>query len=363
MSEILFISRGLGWGHSIRDILIAEEIFRNRPEISLGFSSYDSGYRAYEAFGRCCFNLDLPAAGSVGRRICRLAKYIREVAPMLIVSDEELFALPLSRGLGIPCILITNWFPPPGDEEGIDMFNQADMILLAEQSGFPRANRRITSPILYTGPIYRRNAYTAQDLQAARESLGIGVEERIILVTLGGSGSITTMAANISLLEIIIEAFLQSQAAESLCLVCGSLGKFFSYASSVDECIRIIDNTPDILKLAAISHLVITRGGINTLWEMADIGVPTLAIPYPPSINMFEELYVQIMAKRGLTIYISQQDLTVEKLLTVMQEIQGPDYRNRVRSNFANLHIEWGVPRAAQAIMAHFDTHCWAKGR
>lgn len=74
---------------------------------------------------------------------------------------------------------------------------------------------------------------------------------------------------------------------------------------------------------AIIAHadLVISRAGINTLLELAFVGVPTLLIPIPYLPKDEQNVNAKFFKELGLSEVIHQKDLTAENILKKINEM------------------------------------------
>jgi UDP-N-acetylglucosamine--N-acetylmuramyl-(pentapeptide) pyrophosphoryl-undecaprenol N-acetylglucosamine transferase len=62
------------------------------------------------------------------------------------------------------------------------------------------------------------------------------------------------------------------------------------------------------------AHLVVSRAGATTLFELAALGKPSILIPYPFAANQHQETNARALALLGGAEVIDQKDLTGERL-------------------------------------------------
>lgn len=74
----------------------------------------------------------------------------------------------------------------------------------------------------------------------------------------------------------------------------------------------------EMLEALIKADLVITRAGLATLTELATLGKPAIIIPIP---NTHQEFNAKYFADHQAAIYLSQTNLTPEKLTLAMQEL------------------------------------------
>jgi UDP-N-acetylglucosamine--N-acetylmuramyl-(pentapeptide) pyrophosphoryl-undecaprenol N-acetylglucosamine transferase len=70
------------------------------------------------------------------------------------------------------------------------------------------------------------------------------------------------------------------------------------------------------------AHIIVSRGGANTLAELMIIGKPSIIIPLPDTSADEQTTNAQFLAEKNASIVISQQDLTTKALLTAIHQIE-----------------------------------------
>ncbi len=132
MFKVLFLTRGSGMGHATRDMLIAQELQRLRPDVEIRFASYADGVKALRIHGIDAIDLRLPPMGNIHERIPCIGKLLREHPPDMVIADEELFALPLCRVFDIPVVFITNWLATEETVSYISLLLNAEHIIVTD---------------------------------------------------------------------------------------------------------------------------------------------------------------------------------------------------------------------------------------
>jgi UDP-N-acetylglucosamine--N-acetylmuramyl-(pentapeptide) pyrophosphoryl-undecaprenol N-acetylglucosamine transferase len=87
--------------------------------------------------------------------------------------------------------------------------------------------------------------------------------------------------------------------------------------------------TPFIKDMASAyhrAHMVVSRAGATTIFELAALGKPSILIPYPYATNGHQETNARSLANRGGAEVLLQKDLTAEglarRLITYMNHPQ-----------------------------------------
>lgn len=135
MGKSTFFCRGQGTAHARRDMFLADCLSELDGSIEIKFISYADGYKALSAKGRPCINIGLPSKGDEHDRFIKVGQALREEKPSLVISDEELLALPLAKIFQIPSLFITNWFPPNFDHPMMSYFADSEEIIFPDLEG------------------------------------------------------------------------------------------------------------------------------------------------------------------------------------------------------------------------------------
>lgn len=318
MARNLFLSRGRGWGHCIRDIEIASRISKKEHN-NLVFASYGAGCQAFRAKKVECYELDCDDNGNVGNLLNQYIRVISDVKPEKMIVDEEYLVLPIAKGLHIPCCYITNYLSEdPVEQSCIDY---SEMVLFAEYDDMIQGTSHQV-PIIPIGPVY-------QELEVDEikpDSSG----KNTVLVLVGGSTENKCRIANYDLVKRILEAKIPGITYR---VVGEEIAAWIKRASS-DISIEWCQRDGDIHKLISGCCAAIVRGGINTMWEMAALGIPSLSIPYPMAVNKMEVHYAKTMEKRGLVRCTIQSEITPDTLKRELEILLLPQQKIETISNY-----------------------------
>jgi UDP-N-acetylglucosamine--N-acetylmuramyl-(pentapeptide) pyrophosphoryl-undecaprenol N-acetylglucosamine transferase len=69
------------------------------------------------------------------------------------------------------------------------------------------------------------------------------------------------------------------------------------------------------------SHLMIARGGASTVAEMTALGVPTIFVPLPGSLDQDQAPNVRELGRLGCAVVINQKDFTAERLADEIEKL------------------------------------------
>ncbi|CAI8174827.1 MAG: UDP-N-acetylglucosamine--N-acetylmuramyl-(pentapeptide) pyrophosphoryl-undecaprenol N-acetylglucosamine transferase [Alphaproteobacteria bacterium] len=88
------------------------------------------------------------------------------------------------------------------------------------------------------------------------------------------------------------------------------------------------------------AHLMIARGGASTVAEMTALGVPTIFVPLPGSLDQDQAHNVRKLAQRGGAMVINQKDLTAESLALEIEKLTDDETRLQQMSDKARKFAE-----------------------
>ncbi|MGO4734444.1 glycosyltransferase [Paenibacillus sp. 2KB_22] len=297
--KILIISRGNGFGHAKRDLLVAKRLMQLNHEVII--ASYSSGFQYLRlVYSGDLIDLELPSAGSSAERMFKLLDLIRRTQPDGIVVDEELLVLPMGRSLGIPTCFITNWLED--EQETLDFLQMADRIAIVdiqEHWMFP-IPVSIRDKIRFIGPVVEVPAATR-------------TREKKIVIT---SGSATIV--DVPFFTKVIAALKDEQAYTKL-VYSGTLTR--SLQRLGDESTHFIADPGSFIDEVKSSSLVVCRGGHTTLWELASLGVPAIAIPRREEVNPSNIVYAKQMGERGYIRWLQEADMDTDLIASYVDQI------------------------------------------
>jgi UDP-N-acetylglucosamine:LPS N-acetylglucosamine transferase len=315
---ILYISRGQGFQHAMMDLQIFEELQRFNPPIDCRFASYADGQQAFGANGLESIDLNLTADGDMSSQaIIALGSLIRETAPTLVVSHEVFMSLPLAKVFGVPAYLLTHWFFEAIDRRNPlnEFVKSADHILFTDIAEFHTVPSDFSVPVSFVGPVIRKWNWGLENRDVARKELGFAPDEKVVLITVGGRHS-----RRVGIIEAAVKAYEKSPLPNKrLVLLAGPLQHHYRQQFGDRKDILIKDFEWQIDKLVVASDLVICAGSFTTLWELAFLGIPSIAIP--DKENVVDHQHAANMQRANTTCVISENTLSADSLLSGMRSI------------------------------------------
>jgi len=346
--KILYFSRGRGFCHAMRDMLIIEEFTKLNENLNIQVASYAEGYTCFTQNGFEVFDLGLKLNEEIGyNAVNRIESLIKRFKPALIVTDEGFVVLSLAKKFGIPSLLITNWFFESIDKRHplIPVVRDANHIIFADRKEFHKVPSNFDVPVSFVGPIIRQFEYTHKDKGKARSELGLEDDEIVILVTPAGRHKHRNKLLDLtpSIIERVKKLELR------LILLTGPL--FEEYSKKIEKNDRVIVKSYDwkIDRLMAASDLVINKGTFTTTWELVFLGVPSISIP--DGDNPVDLIHVKKLEKLNATVAINPYDFYTSILLEKIERLlDSEEKRKEMSRSCLNLVVERGQKKAAKII-------------
>ncbi len=215
--------------------------------------------------------------------------------------------------------------------------------LIHEQNAYPgRANRILSKYVeriaisFYEAETYFpkektflsgnpvRNSFKNVDRDAARRSLHLDSDQKLILITGGSQGAESINRAVLSLYERYKGnrnyQFIQLTGDGPYKGVLQALEEKGITKELYDNIkISHFSNRMDILMGAA--DLMIARSGAGTVSEIAAVGVPSVLIPFPLAAGNHQEFNARVLTDKGAGILLYDRQLNGETLLKTFENL------------------------------------------
>jgi hypothetical protein len=272
MPKTVFITRGHGFGHAARDLLVIEAMKRAVPDLELILAASGTGAQFYRRRGVPFVELDIPDSRDTGEAAGKTVwQFLSSVGPVdLVVVDEVMWALPICRRLlKVPCVLITDWFYSEIGLPDLDRtMNQASAIIVTDFAEAHTGVRDITVPLHFPGPLVK-----AFDLprDEARRELGVAGDAFTGVVTLGGMPDRPDAQA---ISDLVVRAWqLDAAPSDRLLLLAGRPA-----GDGVDPAVDWVGVTDTPERYFRAADVVLADAAGFTVCELTRHGVPTVAV-------------------------------------------------------------------------------------
>ncbi len=366
---------GIGMGHTSRCIALAGKF----PEdVEIIFASYGCGYEILKEHGKYPleklpdikfygqnggFDIKYTAKKSIDapfiflKSIYHESQIIKKFKPDIIVADAH-YSVPITaRVLGIPCIIITNELtlnfsslypqekPMEYLENGlkkfiIDVTNQCNAILIPDIQNSIEIPTKLRKKVIFTGPFLKQNPQKIDDKYKLREKFGFERDNKIVLVTVGGS------KFGKRLLRLAHQAS-DAMECDKIVMITGPQIDS-QWIPQSDKIVKkmFLENIMEWMK---ISDLIISLAGHNTTMEIAALGIPSIVVPIE---NHSEQLKnAQTMKKYGISIIKEINNLNPGKLAQIINKIlenENLEKNEQIRKEFSGYD---GTGKAVQIIL------------
>lgn len=304
--KVLMMPCGIGMGHISRSIALAEKL--QKRNVDVAFASYGSGYERLKAQGKYetaklpdikfygdneGFDIKYTARKSIDtpfiflKSIYHESKIIKKYRPDVIVADAH-YSVPITaKVLGIPCIMVTNeltlnfsrLYPDEKTmeylENGLkrfikDVLKLCSAILIPDIENSIEVPPKLRDKTIFTGPFLKQDPAKIGDKKEIRRKSGFKEDEKIVLVTVGGS------EFGKKLLKIIYEASKEIDCDKIIMITGPQIDPDFIPDSDKIIKKKFLENITEWMK---ISDVIVSLAGHTTTMEIASIGIPSIIVP------------------------------------------------------------------------------------
>ncbi len=238
------------------------------------------------------------------RGVWQSRKILRRIRPKLVFSKGGFVPVPVviaASQLHIPIILHESDLSP-GLANRIAL-RYADKVFTT----FPETVKKLRSNAIYTGTPIRRQLLNG-DAARGREMCGFNADKPVLMVMGGSSGSQTI---NEAVREVLPELLPRFQVIH-LCgrgNVAGDLPDMAGYAQFE----YINEELPHIF---AMTDLIVSRAGANTLFEVLQLNLPNLLIPLSKKASRGDQIEnAASFAAQGFSMVLPEENLNANTLL------------------------------------------------
>lgn len=325
--KILIVSFGVGIGHASRDLALAKKLEQHNHQVI--FASFGSGYN-YLKMNKQDIHLipsmnfqaeqgeikientvkeskDIPFVFI--KSMYKEAMIMRQIRPDIVIADSTYSTPITAKFLNIPCYIITNdltfGFSNSTDSIGIKYFEKSirtfikeitrssKKILIPDIPGTVEVPRGLEKKAIHIGPLLHKNYDEIQSKKELRRQHNFADDEKIILITVGGSEFGKILIKNICEISDDIN--------------CDKIIIFTGLEIDPNE-FKITDNKKIIIKQFVkylvewmqISDLTIALAGHTTSMELVSIQKPNILIPLKNHIE--QQKNIDNMQKYEITI-------------------------------------------------------------
>lgn len=330
----IVVTGGGSGGHVYPALAIADKFREMDPEGEILYMGYmngfekgvvpKAGYRLAEIdthwIDRSKITKLAPSAYHVGKGISQSRKILKEFKPDAIIGTGGYVCFPVifaGHSLEIPCYIHEqNAFPGLANRR-VEKYVKKVFLGFEEGGKYFKDKNKL----VFTGNPVRSSFFNA-DKSAAREKLGFGKDDFIVLSFGGSLGAEAINSLAMSLME-------EMNGKENQILIFGT-GKRF-YASVMEEIkekgivpesnIRILDYIDDMDSYIASSDLIISRAGALSVAETLVSGKPSILVPSPNVTGNHQYHNAKAVSDKGGAILIEEKDIDPESVKAILREL------------------------------------------
>jgi UDP-N-acetylglucosamine--N-acetylmuramyl-(pentapeptide) pyrophosphoryl-undecaprenol N-acetylglucosamine transferase len=321
MADLIFTGGGTG-GHLYPALAVADAAKATRPGVDILFVGTPDRIEAQVVPQEGYRFAAIPAMGlskrpvAAARALVMLATAVvkarallRREQPRAVLGTGGYVSAPVllaARLEGVPVVLQEQNVVPGKVNQWIARFAHT------VATSFPESARYFgdRSLFLIGNPI--RIAAFRQEPEAARQALGYGPDDRVLLVTGGSQGAQRINDALVGLLPRLL-----AETDWHVLHVAGPAKheevKAQTAAHATHPRYRLVGYMDQMPAAILASELVLTRAGATTLAELTAIGKPMVLVPYPYA-GGHQRLNAESIVEGGGGVEIPDAELTAERL-------------------------------------------------
>jgi uncharacterized protein (TIGR00661 family) len=360
-------------------VAIAEKL--QEQDIEVVFASYGSGYEMLKAYheyetlklpdilfygGEGEFDIKYTAKKSINvpyvflKSIYHESKIIKKFKPDIILADSH-FSVPITAKLsGIPCVMITNeltlnfseLYPDEKKieylENGLkkfvmDVCKLCKVIMVPDVTGSTEIPQKLKEIVVHTGPFLKNNPKNMPSKEDLRNQLGFDTDEKIVLVTVGGSDF------GKELLRLICDASSLMNYDRLIFVTGPQIEADFIKESKKILKKKFLNNMMDWMK---ISDVIVSLAGHTTIMEVMSLGIPNIIVP----INNHSEQLKNTINVERYQISIVEDIKKVgpkeiaEDVNKLLEDSELLEHSKVVKEKFSNYT---GTEEAVKIIISH----------
>lgn len=260
-------------------------------------------------------------------------KLIKQIAPDVIFSKGGF--------VGLPVTLAAKKTPV--------VLHESDLKLgLANKLALKKCDKLLTSfdiggkKAVCTGAPLRREIYSGDRLRALKVC-GLTAPRPYLLVT---GGSLGAKAIN----DAVYSAMDELTARFNVIHITGKNNENGLKHAGYFQ----IGFTDRINDFFALSDFVLTRGGANTLFEIAALNKPALIVPLPKGASRGDQIdNAEYFASRGYARVLAQENMNAQTLLSSLSELK--DSRTQIKNALSRATDIDGTVKIAKILTAYIE--------
>ncbi len=324
--KILITTCGVGIGHASRDLALAEYLKNNGHTVE--FASYGSGLKYLKEYDFKTYTLPrMNFEGEDGninveesikqskdipftfiKSMYKESRIIKKSKPDIVICDSH-YSMPITaKFLHVPCYIITNdltfgfsqnthmksiqYFEKSIRRFIIEITKSCKKIMVPDVPGVIEIPKELRYKTEYIGPLLHYDINKIKTKEELRNRHNIGLDEKVIVVTIGGSEFGKVLIRDICQIS-------QDILADKIIVFTGLEVNSNEFDNFDKEKVIIKQFTHNLVEWMKLSDLTITLAGHTTSMELLSIKQPNIMLPIKNHAE--QERNAQRMSKYGIT--------------------------------------------------------------
>lgn len=346
--KILITTCGVGIGHSSRDLALADFLEKNGYTVE--FASYGSGLKYLKEYDYKTYTLPkMNFEGENGninveesikqskdipftfiKSMYKESRIIKKSKPDIVICDSH-YSMPITaKFLHVPCYVITNdltfgfsknthmksiqYFEKSIRRFIIEITKSCKKIMIPDVPGVIEIPEEIKHKTEYIGPLLHYNVNEIKSKEELRHKHNVTDDEKIIVVTIGGSEFGKVLVSDICQISEDIQA-------DKIIIFTGLEVDSREFKNFNEEKVILKQFTHELVEWMKLSDLTITLAGHTTSMELLSIRQPNIMLPIKNHVE--QERNAQRMSHYGITkkCIINDSEKLLNTINTTLQKI------------------------------------------
>ncbi len=346
--KILITTCGVGIGHSSRDLALADFLEKNGHTVE--FASYGSGLKYLKEYDYKTYTLPkMNFEGENGninveesikqskdipftfiKSMYKESRIIKKSKPDIVICDSH-YSMPITaKFLHVPCYVITNdltfgfsknthmksiqYFEKSIRRFIIEITKSCKKIMIPDVPGVIEIPEEIKHKTEYIGPLLHYNVDEIKSKEELRHKHKVTDDEKIIVVTIGGSEFGKVLVSDICQISEDIQA-------DKIIIFTGLEVDSREFKNFNEEKVILKQFTHELVEWMKLSDLTITLAGHTTSMELLSIRQPNIMLPIKNHVE--QERNAQRMSHYGITkkCIINDSEKLLNTINTTLQKI------------------------------------------
>ena len=266
-------------------------------------------------------------------------KILKEEKPDLVFSKGGFVTVPVvyaARSLKIPVVLHeSDYTPGLANKLSIPNANKICVSFEAAMQHLPKEKTVLTgSPV--------REEIFSGNKERAKDFTGLKAEKPVLLVTGGSQGALDVNRAVDAAIDELLASF------EIIHL--RGAGKLNPELDGREGYVQYEFISKELPDLFALSDLVLSRAGANTIFEFLALNLPSLLVPLPLEASRGDQiLNAEYFREKGFAMVLPQNEITKERLVSDIKKLH--ENAAEMKKTMKNSVMSDGTKAVLEVIM------------